>query len=155
MTLETLRKRRGEIAARMKELVREGITDETREEFDKLEAESKTVIGDIRRLEGLDAEERELAKPAPTNDPPPVIEVGDAPEDRKFETFGEQLRAVATDALGGYRDPRLTEERAVSGHSEGVPADGGFLVQSDFAAGIFKQAHDVGIFLPLCSRMSE
>ena len=150
MTLQELRKRRGEIASRMKELVREGISDETREEFDKLEAESKTVVGDIRRLESLDAEERELAQPAPTNDPTPGLEIGDGPEDRKFKSFGEQLQAVHRAQVSGYRDPRLAEERAVSGHSEGVPADGGFLVQSDFAAGIFKHAHDASVFLPRC-----
>ena len=150
MTLQELRKRRGEIASRMKELVREGISDETREEFDKLEAESKTVVGDIRRLESLDAEERELAQPAPTNDPTPGLEVGDGPEDRKFKSFGEQLQAVHRAQVSGYRDPRLAEDRAVSGHSEGVPADGGFLVQSDFAAGIFKMAHDSSVFFPRC-----
>jgi HK97 family phage major capsid protein len=155
MTLEELRKRRGEIASRMKELVREGISDETREEFDKLEAESKTVVGDIHRLEGLDAEERELAKPAPTNDAPPVIEVGDAPEDRKFENFGDQLSAIHRAEVSGYRDPRLgDEERAVSGHSEGVPAAGGFLVQSDFAGEIFKHAHDIGVLAPRCKSTS-
>ena len=150
MTLQELRKRRGEIASRMKELVREGISDETREEFDKLEAESKTVVGDIRRLESLDVEERELAQPAPTNDPTPGLEIGDGPEDRKFTSFGEQLQAVHRAQVSGYRDPRLAEERAVSGHSEGVPADGGFLVQSDFAAGIFKHAHDASVFFPRC-----
>ena len=150
MTLQELRKQRGEIASRMKELVREGISDETRDEFDKLEAESKTVVGDIRRLESLDAEERELAQPAPTNDPTPGLEIGDGPEDRKFKSFGEQLQAVHRAQVSGYRDPRLAEERAVSGHSEGVPADGGFLVQSDFAAGIFKHAHDASVFLPRC-----
>jgi HK97 family phage major capsid protein len=153
MDLNELRKRRGEIASRMKELVREGISDETREEFDNLEAESKTVVGDIRRLESLDAEERELAQSAPTNVTNPGIVVGDAPEDRKFESFGEQLQAVHRAGLGEYRDPRLgAEERAVSGHSEGVPADGGFLVQSDFASEIFRIAHDEAEFLSRCRK---
>lgn len=155
MTLQELRKRRGEVASRMKELVREGISDETREEFDKLEAESKTVVGDIRRLESLDAEERELAQPAPTNEKTPGIEIGDGPEDRKFTSFGEQLSAVHRAAIGSYTDPRLgAEDRAVSGHSEGVPADGGFLVQSDFAGEIFKIAHDGAQFLPRCRNAS-
>ena len=151
MDLLELRKRRGEIADSVAKLLEDGITDENREEFDNLRAEAKTVASDIERLEEFEAEQRHLAQPAPTNAPTPGIEVGDGPEDRKFETFGKQLQAVHRAGVeGGHRDPRLSQ-RAVSGHSEGVPADGGFLVQSDFAAGIFQQAHEIGVFAPLCS----
>jgi len=155
MNLQELRKRRGEIADRVAELVKDGITDENREEFDNLRAEAKTVAADVERLEEFEVEQRHLAQPAPTNDAPPVIEVGDAPEDRKFESFGDQLSAIHRATVGNYRDPRLgDEERAVSGHSEGVPAAGGFLVQSDFAGEIFKHAHDIGVLAPRCRNTS-
>lgn len=62
---------------------------------------------------------------------------------RPFGSFGEQLIAIAHAATGartGKIDPRLTAiadyERTVlaaTGASEGVAADGGFLVQHDFA----------------------
>lgn len=53
-----------------------------------------------------------------------------------FKSFGEQLISVAK-AAGGFADPRLMEQKA-TGMSEGVPADGGFLVQEDFAAELLK-----------------
>ena len=53
-----------------------------------------------------------------------------------FKSFGEQLMSVAKSA-GGFTDPRLMETKQ-TGMSEGVPADGGFLVQEDFAAEMLK-----------------
>jgi len=153
MKVNELRKRLGGLSDEMQDLVDAGLDDDSRAMFDTLEREAKTLKADIARMEKLEADRRELDKPA---EPVPSvvindsITVGDAPEDRKFNTFGEQLRAVHRAAVGGHRDPRLTEERAVSGHSEGVPADGGFLVQSDFASEIFKIAHDSSVFLPRC-----
>ena len=44
---------------------------------------------------------------------------------------------------GGNVDPRLTT-RAVLGMSEGMPSDGGFLVQTDFAAELLKRAYETG-----------
>ncbi len=161
MTLEQLRKKRGEIAARMKELVREGITDETREEFDKLEAESKTVVGDIHRLEGLEAEERELAMPAPTNDPKPRIEIGDGPEDRGFESLGDNIRAILhASAPGGQVDPRLMpavgdpnayqlgSNKRATGMGEGTGAYGGFLLQTEHANDLLEPMFQTGVLLP-------
>ena len=55
-----------------------------------------------------------------------------------FKSFGEQLLSVAGAARsGGFVDPRLVEMKA-TGMSEGVPADGGFLVQEDFASELLK-----------------
>jgi len=64
----------------------------------------------------------------------------------RFMTFGEQLTAVVkAENRTGPIDPRLriVETRA-TGLSEGVASDGGFLVQSDFAAGIIKNVWDEG-----------
>jgi HK97 family phage major capsid protein len=150
-TLAELRLERAEVVKSMDALTKaDDWTDEKRTEFDELKARADELDTDIARLEDVEARKVHLAQPAPTNDPPPVIGIGDAPEDRTFDTFGEQLGAIHRAAVGGYEDPRLTEERAVSGHSEGVPADGGFLVQSDFAAAIFQIAHDGAQFLPRC-----
>ena len=154
MTLNELRRRLGAVSDEMQDLVDAGLDEDSRTEFDALEDEAKTMKADIARMEQLEAERRDLNSPAE-----PVarvvlddtLTVGDAPEDRKFKSFGEQLAAVHRAAVAGYRDPRLgKEERAVSGHSEGVPADGGFLVQSDFANTIFTIAHDGAQFLPRC-----
>lgn len=154
-TLVELRQERAEVVKKMEALTEvQDWTDEQRDAFDALEVQAGDLDRDIERLEKVDARKAHLAEPAPTNVPTPGIEPGDAPEDRSFDDFGEQLSAIHRAAVTGYRDPRLSEERAVSGHSEGVPADGGFLVQSDFAAGIFKHAHDIGVFAPRCQNTS-
>jgi HK97 family phage major capsid protein len=55
-----------------------------------------------------------------------TLDAGDQP----WKSFGEQLMAVKNVALGGPRDVRL---KSVTGISEGIPADGGFLVGTDYA----------------------
>ena len=149
--LMALRQKRAEIVKGMDALTEaEEFGDEQRTAFDELKAQANKIDEDISRIEDVATRKAHLGESAPTNDPTPGLEVGDGPEDRKFKSFGEQLQAVHRAQVSGYRDPRLAEDRAVSGHSEGVPADGGFLVQSDFAAGIFKHAHDASVFLPRC-----
>jgi len=154
LTLAELRKRLAEVVDEMQDLSDAGFDDESRAVFDELKAESVTLRDDIERLKEI-AEARASA-PNPdlntnTAEPTESVRVGDAPEDRTFDTFGEQLRAVHRAAVSGNDvDPRLHEERAVSGHSEGVPAAGGFLVQPDFAASIFSVAHDGSQFLQRC-----
>ncbi len=58
-----------------------------------------------------------------------VKDAGDQP----FKSLGEQLMAVkdAETSRGRVMDARL---KAPTGLSEGIPADGGFLVQTDFAS---------------------
>jgi HK97 family phage major capsid protein len=52
-----------------------------------------------------------------------------------FKSLGEQLHAVMR-AKNGPADPRL---KSIVGNSEGVPADGGFLVQTDFATTLLER----------------
>jgi len=60
-----------------------------------------------------------------------------------FRSFGEQLSAVMKAGLpGGEVDPRLYQVRAASGLQEGVPSDGGFLVQTDFGQEILGNIFD-------------
>ncbi|HLW51308.1 MAG TPA: phage major capsid protein [Candidatus Angelobacter sp.] len=93
----------------------------------------------------------------------------------KFKTFGEQLLAVARfRQTGGInRDPRLIAEgspealativdgfmatgmteqqayKAAAGLNESVPAEGGFLVQGDLAAGLLQRTYETGEILSL------
>ena len=64
-----------------------------------------------------------------------------------YQTLGEQLQAVARHALAtkagqSFTDSRLV--RAPTGASEVDPTGGGFLLQTDFGAGIFMLAHEMG-----------
>jgi HK97 family phage major capsid protein len=53
-----------------------------------------------------------------------------------FKSLGEQLHAVMRSKTEGTTDARL---KAIVGNSEGVPADGGFLVQTDFATQLLEK----------------
>lgn len=73
---------------------------------------------------------------------------------KPWASLGEQLLGVYTAAMHPHRmDERLKAQKAVLGASSGVPSDGGFLVQQDFAAEIFKVAHDGGAILSRVRRI--
>ncbi len=65
-----------------------------------------------------------------------TLDAGDQP----FKSLGEQLMAVKTAEIskGRVMDARLAS-KAVVGISEGIPADGGFLVQTDFATTLLEK----------------
>jgi len=70
--------------------------------------------------------------------------------DKPFKSFGEQLIAVMqAEEKGKPTDPRLK----ATGLSEGVPADGGFLVQQDFSNELLKKLHDTGILASRCRKI--
>lgn len=82
-----------------------------------------------------------------------VFDVHDRQLDEPFDSLGQQLFAmVAAEAPGGTTDVRLlhinaiheAEVRAASGLSEGVPHEGGFLVQKDFATEILRRVYAGG-----------
>lgn len=78
------------------------------------------------------------------------IKVVEDPADRKFESFGEQLKAVVMAAQpSGEADPRLK----ATGLSEGVPSDGGYLVQTDFAMELIKRVYETGQVASRCKRI--
>jgi len=71
---------------------------------------------------------------------------------KPWKSNGEFLRSVALASNPGNQpDARLY--RAVSGMSEGIPSDGGFLVQQDFANELLKQAWGSGQVGKLCKKI--
>ena len=66
----------------------------------------------------------------------------------RFSTFGEQLMAVARVDHPSHRviDPRLVAVPSAgpTGMSEGIAADGGFLVQTDFSNDLLQNTYDAG-----------
>jgi HK97 family phage major capsid protein len=73
---------------------------------------------------------------------------------KRFRSFGEQMQAVIRASQpGGPVDPRLLS-RAVTGMGEGVPSDGGFLVQTDFASELLKRTYETGVLASRCRRIS-
>jgi HK97 family phage major capsid protein len=73
----------------------------------------------------------------------------------RFLSFGEQLMAVARASMPGNRiDRRLMTNRAISGMSETVQSDGGFLVQPDFAATLIQNVFETGKLASRVNRIS-
>jgi HK97 family phage major capsid protein len=71
-----------------------------------------------------------------------------------FKSLGDQLKAVAHAYLYPQgMDERLKAQKAVLGANEGQGSDGGFLVQQDFSAELFKIAHETGIIANRCRRL--
>jgi HK97 family phage major capsid protein len=87
----------------------------------------------------------------------------------KFGTLADQLQAVARFSItkGSSRDPRLVPIgsaeyaaimeasgiKASAGLNEGVPSEGGFLVQADTADGLLERVYDTGQIIPYCNQM--
>lgn len=68
----------------------------------------------------------------------------------RFKSLGEQLKAVHSFEATHSLDVRL---KAPSGMSEGAGAEGGFLVQQDFADGIIKRSYAMGQILSRCKKL--
>ena len=65
---------------------------------------------------------------------------------QEWRSAGEFLLAVKDAAVGHTPDPRLVkskEEERQLGLNEGVPADGGFLVRTDFATELIKRTYEM------------
>lgn len=87
----------------------------------------------------------------PTN---PVPSAKDYKGPRLFGSIAEQLQAIQAAATGRGVDPRLMElQAAAQGAGEAVPADGGYLVQQDFANEIMRLMHDRGQLLSRVRRI--
>lgn len=79
----------------------------------------------------------------------PGLQVIDDEADRlakgnPFRNLGEQLIAVKDAATGKQFDPRLNVINQL-GMNEGIPSEGGFLVQQDFGTELLRRAYETGI----------
>ena len=126
----------------------------TQEQHEELTGEVKTVAGQVESMSDDVAKILKWADEQPaTNDG--GVQVTQAEEDRKFATFGEQLIAVKNAAAPGASiDPRLLGLNARASAeemkttivrlNETIGAQGGFLVQEDFAGQIMRQTYETG-----------
>lgn len=127
----------------------------TPEELAKIEERFGSLEGAIKSTgKTLDELVASIKKPGAAlgfavDDPAP------ASHPKPFKSFGEQLGAVAKfyRSNGSEVDNRLFEVKA-TGASEGVPSDGGFLVQQDFQAGILTRAYEVGALASRCNKLT-
>lgn len=129
-----------------------GLTEAEAQRDDTISAELQALDADIARVERQMERQRALATQEPAG--------GDANEgaDRRaaaeprqgngFRSLGEQMRAVISASRpGGEVDARLQAfgmAAGPTGMSEGIAADGGFLVQHDFAADLLRNTYNTG-----------
>lgn len=121
------------------------------EKFDK-SAEARQAITDGKSL--MEFKDAVLAGIGRT----PVIQITKDAADKKkkegFPNFGLFLqRVAAASQQGAVPDSRLVDIRSISGMSETVPSDGGFLLQDSFTTELLALTHETGILYPKCRRI--
>ena len=99
---------------------------------EELEQTIKPLTDKVKELEGKleEYKAKDITRKVPGD---AEVKVTKDAGDQPWKSLGEQLMAVKTATLtsGRVMDARL---KAPTGLSEGIPADGGFLVQTDFAS---------------------
>jgi HK97 family phage major capsid protein len=110
----------------------------------------RNIVTAMEREERMRAD---LEKPqAPLSRPKPTDAKDEDHRRNNFSSLGQQMTAVIRAARpGGTVDPRLFNIRAAAtGLNEGVPSDGGFLVQQEFANELLQDTIETGILAPRC-----
>jgi HK97 family phage major capsid protein len=146
---------------------REGISLEEYEKIEQKESELrdlKKMIEGEKKLRGM---KEELSQPQP--EPVTKQEPVEQRTEQGFESFGHYLQAVIRasipsgafigDKPTGVTDKRLlnikqAEQRAASGMSEGVPADGGFLLQTEYMDELVTKIHNTGKLASRCRQIA-
>ena len=165
---ELLRQERAEVVAKARAILDAAEADDGRDLTDEELAESNAHVDRAaaidKQLEAYEAQARVEATA------PPIVLPGDTPklpEGHKgpvdtgevrqsdldnlptpFASLGDQLRAVYRAGISQGVDvhPGLGQiQAAVLGLNEGVPSEGGFLVQTDFAGELIKNVWETGV----------
>jgi len=164
--MKTVTALKEDIAIVMRELaaMRELCTSENRqpcaeeraaanEKLDKIDALEAELALEIRTQNTIDRARRSDTPPDKT----PVDTKRDQDRQRKKDSFasrGEFLQAVMRAGTPGQAvDPRLST-RAASGLSEGIPSDGGFLVDKEMSTELLKETWNTGMILPRVNKMT-
>lgn len=136
-------------------------TAEEQAQYDTLKAEYKAYDKRIERAEAEAQEEKSLSTVEQKGIRPDVQVGATREEEKPFKSLGEQLLCVAKAAKSPYdTDIRLkklneiaAKEAKATGMSEGVPADGGFVVQTDFVQTMMTRTYETGILSRLAQRI--
>lgn len=99
-----------------------------------------------------DRDVAQAAMDATLQQPAAAVQRVDVKPKAKWANLGEMLRAVARAAINPSNvDPRLVRD-AASGANEGIPSEGGFLVEADHMAGILKRTYEVAQIAGRCAK---
>lgn len=148
---------------------RDDLDEKENAEYDRLKGEVRGIDAQMERHRDID-ELSALARPPITPNlstpPPPNMTLPPPPHNDhpQWRNFGEQLRAVIKADTQQGVDPRLldplaadpwfgTPKAAISGMSELIDSDGGYLVRSDFANQILRRTYEMGQVLSRVRRV--
>ena len=124
-------------------------------ELDEVKTQTEAVTAEMAAEDRLEAHERgTIAAEAPEPGRPPGFAAG-----AEFRSFGEFLQAVAAKAspVLASRLPNAevllrkldVYQAAASGMSVGSPADGGYLVRTEWSSAMMERAREAAALLPL------
>lgn len=156
--LEKLYKRRGQLEKEMIDLFNAGADSEDgvmdqdqRSRFDEVREMIDRLDKDIEAGEEIQKREMEEVPDEMTPEEEEMNRM--TPGNRaQFSRFGDQLMAVRKAATpGGATDQRLLQR--AEGLNEGVPSEGGFLVQQDFSGNLIQRVYETGVLLNRCRRI--
>lgn len=148
-----LRAQKGQLLNQAESLVAEGKF----EEADQITAKMEGINNNIASLEKLAAASKQNADPVYDGvlhgDGQGSAVTGGKDEAKPFATLGEQLQAIYNFRKNHVEDKRLQQvNNAALGVNEGTGADGGFLIQTDFAGTILESAVQAS---PLLNRLDR
>ena len=107
------------------------------------------------RDSGYNGVDEHWSRPVNTAISKPLMENTERDDSKPFDSFADQVGAITRAGLpGGSADWRLSDIRAATGLQEGIPSDGGFLLQDSYASDIIISAYDVGKIAKLCRRIT-
>ena len=125
-------------------------------EVDKITEQMEGINNQIKSLEGLAKQSQENAQPVYDgilHDKGKTTKENKGGEDKPFTSIGEQLVAIYNFRKNHVEDKRLYQvNNAVMGANEGIGADGGFAIQTDFAGVILESAVQMS---PLLNRLDR
>lgn len=151
LRIKELRQKKADLVAQARSAMAEAgtsaLTDTQAAKVDVIMKEIEAVNRDLVISESLMEHERTLAG---ITDPNTNIDKTGKDDKPKFKSFGDQLSAIVKDTVtqGTQRSELgLTFETfsAASGANEGVGADGGYLVQTDFSSELLVRAYATGV----------
>lgn len=160
--MKTITAMKDDVAILLKKLgdMRTVCTNENREANEEERTMANSTLSQIDELEAnIALEERtqrtiDRSKSSPEPDKAKLDGQTEQEKRDSFASPGEFYRAVIMAGTPGQPiDPRLST-RAGTGLSEGIPSDGGFLVDQEMASGVLKETWNTGMILPRVNKMT-
>lgn len=152
MSIKALRQKRADLVREAQGIFdgasaeNRNLTDVEAARDDAITAELASLDSQIERTERQMERQRAIGGAADANDQQDGQDRSGRGDQVRFRSLGEQMMAIARAGNPDFRagpDPRLVWS-GPTGASEGVAADGGFLVQTDFSNELLQNTYEGG-----------